>query len=42
MDQWTQERLNIMKVGGNQRLRDFLTIYNMPEDIDKKKFIVLN
>jgi len=37
MDQWTQEQVNIMKVGGNQRLRDFLTTYNMPEDIDKKK-----
>ena len=37
MDQWTQEQVNIMKVGGNQRLRDFLTTYNMPEDIDKKR-----
>ena len=37
MDQWTQDQVNIMKVGGNQRLRDFLTTYNMPEDIDKKK-----
>ena len=36
MDQWTQEQVNIMKVGGNQRLRDFLTAYNMPEDIGKK------
>jgi len=37
MDQWTQEQVNIMKVGGNQRLKDFLTTYNMPEDIDKKR-----
>ena len=37
MDQWTQEQVNIMKVGGNQRLKDFLIAYNMPEDIDKKK-----
>ena len=37
MDQWNQEQVNIMKVGGNQRLRDFLITYNMPEDIDKKK-----
>jgi hypothetical protein len=37
MDQWTQEQVNLMKVGGNQRLRDFLTTNNMPEDIDKKK-----
>jgi hypothetical protein len=37
MDQWNQEQVNIMKVGGNQRLRDFLTTYNMPEDIDKKR-----
>ena len=37
MDQWTQEQVNIMKVGGNQRLRDFLTTYEMPENIDKKQ-----
>ena len=37
MDQWTQEQVNIMKVGGNQRLREFLTTYDMPEDIDKKQ-----
>ena len=37
MDEWNQDQVNIMKVGGNQRLRDFLTIYNMPEDIDKKR-----
>ena len=37
MDQWNQEQVNIMKVGGNQRLRDFLTTYNMPEDIDKQR-----
>ena len=37
MDQWTQEQVNIMKVGGNKRLKDFLITYNMPEDIDKKK-----
>ena len=37
MDQWTQEQVNIMKAGGNQRLRDFLTTYEMPENIDKKQ-----
>ena len=37
MDQWTQEQVNIMKVGGNNRLKDFLITYNMPEDLDKKK-----
>ena len=37
MDQWTQEQVNIMKVGGNKRLKEFLITYNMPEDIDKKK-----
>ena len=37
MDQWTQEQVNIMKVGGNQRLREFLTTYDMPENIDKKQ-----
>ena len=37
MDQWTQEQVNIMKVGGNQRLRDFLTSYQMPDNIDKKQ-----
>ena len=36
MNLWTQEQVNIMKVGGNQRLRVFLTKYNMPEDIGKK------
>ena len=37
MDQWTQEQVNIMKAGGNQRLKDFLTTYEMPENIDKKQ-----
>ena len=37
MDQWTQEQVNMMKAGGNQRLRDFLTTYNMPDNIDKKQ-----
>ena len=37
MDQWTQEQVNIMKAGGNQRLRDFLSTYEMPENIDKKQ-----
>ena len=37
MDQWTQEQVNIMKVGGNKRLKDFLITYNMPEDLDIKK-----
>jgi len=36
MDQLTQEQVNIMKVGGNQRLKDFLKTYQMLEDIDKK------
>jgi len=42
MDQWTQEQVNIMKVGGNQRLRDFLTTYGMPENIDKKQIYCSN
>ena len=37
MDQWTQEQVNIMKVGGNERLKEFLITYNMPEDLEKKK-----
>ena len=36
LDKWTQEQVNIMKVGGNKRLKDFLTKYEMPENIDKK------
>jgi len=36
LDKWTQEQVNIMKVGGNKRLKDFLTKYDMPENIDKK------
>ena len=36
MDQWTQEQVNIMKAGGNQRLREFLTTYGMPENMEKK------
>ena len=37
MDQWTQEQVNMMKAGGNQRLKDFLITYGMPDDIDKKQ-----
>lgn len=37
MDQWTQEQVNMMKVGGNQRLRDFLTTHEMPDNRDKKQ-----
>ena len=37
MDQWTQEQVNLMKVGGNQRLKEFLTAYEMPDNIDKKQ-----
>ena len=36
MDQWTQEQVNIMKIGGNQRLKDFLTNYEIPENMDRK------
>lgn len=36
LDQWTQDQVNLMKAGGNQRLKDFLTTYEMPGDIDKK------
>ena len=36
LDQWTQEQVNIMKVGGNQRLKDFLIKHEMPENLDKK------
>ena len=36
MDQWTQGQVNIMKVGGNKRLKDFLIKYEMPENIDRK------
>ena len=42
MDQWIQEQVNIIKVGGKSKIRNFLTTYNMPEDVGKKKFIVLN
>lgn len=37
MDQWTQKQVNLMKVGGNQRLKDFLINYEMPENLDKKR-----
>ena len=36
LDKWTQEQVNIMKAGGNQRLKDFLNKNEMPENIDKK------
>ena len=36
MDQWTQGQVNIMKVAGNKRLKDFLIKYEMPENIDRK------
>ena len=30
LDSWTEVQVNIMKVGGNQRLRDFLLKNGMP------------
>ena len=42
MDQWTQDQVNIMKVGGNKKLKDFLTTYEIPENLDKKEIYCSN
>ena len=36
LEQWTKNQLNIMKCGGNKRLKKFLEDYNVPKNIDKK------
>ena len=36
LDQWTEAQFNLMRVGGNQRLQEFLTTNQMPEELDKK------
>ena len=35
LDQWTEPQVNLMKVGGNQRLKEFLTTYEMPDYLDR-------
>ena len=42
LDSWTQAQVNIMKVGGNQRLRDFLMKNGMPDELDKKDIYASN
>ena len=36
LEQWTKNQLNIMKVGGNKKLKTFLGENNIPQNIDKK------
>ena len=36
LDQWNKNQLNIMKIGGNKRLRTFLEENDVPQSIDKK------
>ena len=42
LDSWTEAQVNIMKVGGNQRLRDFLMKNGMPDELDKKDIYASN
>ena len=37
LEQWNKSQLNIMKIGGNKRLKTFLESNDVPKDIDKKK-----
>ena len=37
LDNWTETQINLMKVGSNQRLKDFLTEHQMPDELDKKE-----
>jgi len=36
LEQWNKNQLNIMKTGGNKKLKLFLEKYNIPKNIDKK------
>ena len=36
LEQWNKNQLNIMKTGGNKKLKLFLEKYNIPTNIDKK------
>jgi hypothetical protein len=36
LEQWTKSQLNLMKAGGNKRLKLFLQEYNVPNNISKK------
>ena len=36
LDQWNKNQLNLMKIGGNKRLRTFLEENDVPQSIDKK------
>ena len=36
LEQWNKSQLNIMKIGGNKRLKTFLENNNVPKNIDKK------
>ena len=36
LEQWNKSQLNIMKIGGNKRLKTFLESNDVPKNIDKK------
>ena len=36
LEQWNKNQLNIMKIGGNKRLKQFLEDNDVPKNIDKK------
>lgn len=36
LEQWTKNQLNLMKTGGNKRLKLFLQEHNLPNNINKK------
>jgi len=36
LEQWNKNQLNLMKIGGNKRLRAFLESNDVPKNIDKK------
>jgi len=36
LDQWNENQVNLMKLGGNLRLKNFLISHNMPDNIDKQ------
>ena len=36
LEQWNKNQLNLMKIGGNKRLRTFLESNDVPKNIDKK------
>jgi hypothetical protein len=37
LDQWNKSQLNIMKIGGNKRLKTFLEENDVPQSINKRK-----